>query len=164
MYRDLNVKLFILQFGGNVMPYVKDSAAVESYGRWFYSQLTALKRMAPDAAFVVIGPSDMSLKDGENYVTYPFLPLVRDALRDATVKAGCSFWDMYSAMGGYNSMPSWVRADPPLAGADYTHFTPRGAKLIANMFYNSLMVEFVEANGKNTRKSTKVKTKVDKTK
>ncbi len=164
MYRDLNVKLFILQFGGNVMPYVKDSAAVESYGRWFYSQLTALKRMAPDAAFVVIGPSDMSLKDGENYVTYPFLPLVRNALRDATVKAGCSFWDMYSAMGGYNSMPSWVRADPPLAGADYTHFTPRGAKLIANMFYNSLMVEFVEANGKNTRKNTKVKTKVDKTK
>ena len=145
MYNDLNVRMFILQFGGNVMPYIEDSIAVENYGRWFYAQLARLKKMMPEAAIVVIGPSDMSHKNGENYVTYDYLPLVRDALKEATLKAGFSFWDMYSAMGGYNSMPSWVRAEPPLAGADYTHFTPRGAKLIANMFYNSLMVEYKES-------------------
>jgi len=77
-------------------------------------------------------------------VTYEFLPLVRDALKKATLDNGCSYWDMYEAMGGYNSMPQWVAADPPLAGADYTHFTPRGAKVIANMFYNALMVEMKE--------------------
>lgn len=161
MYVDLNVRMFILQFGGNVMPYIKDTVAVKSYGRWFYSQLARLKKMMPDAAIVVIGPSDMSYKNGENYVTYGYLPLVRDALKEATLKAGFSYWDMYSAMGGHNSMPSWVRAEPPLAGADYTHFTPRGAKLIANMFYNSLMIEF--ANGKTTSKSSaKTKTPIQK--
>ncbi len=35
MYHDLNPALFILQFGGNVMPYIKDRKAVENYGRWF---------------------------------------------------------------------------------------------------------------------------------
>lgn len=140
-YQKLDVDMFIMQFGGNVMPYVKDSAAAINYGRWFKSQLLTIKKMCPKAALVVIGPSDMSYKEGEKYVTYPFLELVRDELRKATFGAGYAYWDMYEAMGGYNSMPSWVRAEPALAGSDYTHFTPRGAKLVANMFYNALMIE-----------------------
>ena len=141
MYADLKPNLFILQFGGNVMPYIKDSSEAVSYGRWFYSQLRTLKKMNPNACFIVIGPSDMSHKVKDKYMTYEYLPLVRDELRKATFKAGFAFWDMYEAMGGYNSMPSWVNAKPALAGSDYTHFTPRGAKLIANMFYNALMIE-----------------------
>ncbi len=141
MYANLNVKLFILQFGGNVMPYIKDSTEAINYGHWFGSQLRTLKKMRPNASFVVIGPSDMSHKVKDNYVTYDYLPLVRDELKKATLKAGFAYWDMYEAMGGYNSMPSWVNAQPALAGSDYTHFTPRGAKLIANMFYNALMIE-----------------------
>jgi lysophospholipase L1-like esterase len=159
MYADQNIEMLILQYGGNVMPYIKDSAAVESYGRWFGSQLRLLKKIIPGISIVVIGPSDMSYKDGENYVTYDFLPLVRDALKNATLSNGFSYWDMYEAMGGYNSMPEWVKADPPLAGTDYTHFTPRGAKVIANMFYNALMVEMKE-NPKF--QNTKVKSEKDK--
>ena len=49
---------------------------------------------------------------------------------------------MYEGMGGYNSMPSWVNAEPELARPDYVHFSPRGAKLIANMFYNALIFEY----------------------
>ncbi len=140
-YDALDVQLFIMQFGGNVMPYIKDSTQAINYGRWFYSQLATMKKLRPDASIIVIGPSDMSFKVGEKFVTYPFLELVRDELKKATLRAGYGYWDMYEAMGGYNSMPSWVRSEPALAGADYTHFTPRGAKLIANMFYNALMIE-----------------------
>ncbi|OIP02804.1 MAG: hypothetical protein AUJ98_00075 [Bacteroidetes bacterium CG2_30_33_31] len=145
MYKTLNVKMFILQFGGNVIPYTTGSVAIENYGNWFYNQLILLKKMMPEATIIVVGPSDMSHKVGEDYVTYENLPKVRDALRSATLKAGYSYWDMYMAMGGYNSMPSWVSARPSLAGVDYTHFTPTGAKLIANMFYNALMMEFKES-------------------
>ncbi|TNF44151.1 MAG: hypothetical protein EP310_03595, partial [Bacteroidetes bacterium] len=60
MYRDLNPGLFILQFGGNVMPYIKDQKAIDNYGRWFASQIKRLKQSCPDAAVIVIGPSDMS--------------------------------------------------------------------------------------------------------
>lgn len=143
-YKALGVDLIILQFGGNVMPYINDNAQVLSYAKWFYSQIVTLQKMNPQTAFLVIGPSDMAYKDGDNYVTYPFLPLVRDELRNAAFLAGCGYWDMYEAMGGYNSMPSWTNAEPPLAGADYTHFTPKGAKLIANMFYNALMYESIK--------------------
>ena len=145
-YNDMDVDLFILQFGGNVMPYIKDSTQALNYANWFKSQLKTIKRMRPDASFIVIGPSDMSYKEGDRFVTYQFLPLVRDELKKASLAAGYGYWDMYEAMGGFNSMPSWVNAEPALAGADYTHFTPRGAKLIANMFYNALMVEKIMVN------------------
>jgi lysophospholipase L1-like esterase len=143
-YKVLGVDLIILQFGGNVMPYIKDTTQVVNYARWFRSQIFTLQKMNPQTAFLVIGPSDMSYKDGDKYVTYPYLPLVRDELRKAAFQASCGYWDIYEAMGGHNSMPSWVRSQPPLAGADYTHFTPRGAKLIANMFYNALMYESIK--------------------
>jgi len=45
-------------------------------------------------------------------------------------------------MGGYNAMPQWVNGSPKLATDDYVHFTPDGAKLIGNMFYNALMYEY----------------------
>ncbi len=142
MFQTLNVELVILQFGGNVMPYIKNNQECINYGNWFYSQLMLLKRIRPMAGIIVIGPSDMSIKEKENFVTYPLLEKVRDALKEATFKAGGAYWDMYEAMGGYNSMPSWVAADPPLAAADYTHFSPRGARLIGDMFYNALIWEY----------------------
>ncbi len=143
-YKVLGVDMIILQFGGNVMPYIKDTIQVVNYARWFKSQIYTLQKMNPQIAIIVLGPSDMSYKSGDKYITYPFLPLVRDELRKAAFQAGCGYWDIYEAMGGHNSMPSWVRSQPPLAGADYTHFTPRGAKLIANMFYNALMYESIK--------------------
>lgn len=142
MYNDLKPGLFILQFGGNVMPYTKDQKAVDNYTRWFTSQIKRLKQQCPDAAVIVIGPSDMSTKDKDKFVTYEYLPAVVEGLKKAAVATGSGYWDMYQAMGGYNSMPSWVNADPPLAGPDYVHFTPKGSTLISNMFYNAFILEY----------------------
>jgi len=142
MYDALNVELFILQFGGNVMPYIKTAQDCTNYGNWFYSQMALIRRLRPSACIIVIGPSDMSVKEKEHYITYPMLEEVRDALKQATFRAGGAYWDMYEAMGGRNSMPAWVAADPPLAAKDYIHFSPRGARLIGEMFYNALIWEY----------------------
>jgi lysophospholipase L1-like esterase len=77
-------------------------------------------------------------------VTHPNLEGVRDAVKNAALQSGCAFWDMYEAMGGRNSMPSWVFADPSLAVSDFVHFNTRGARLIAEMLYNAIMYEYQE--------------------
>jgi len=140
MYNELNVEMMFLQFGGNVTPYIKDN--YKGYGRWFYSQLALLKRLRPNLAIVVIGPADMSRKVKEKYESYPNIGKIRDALREATFKAGGAYWDMYEAMGGKNSMPAWVNNVPSLAEKDYIHFNYKGAKVIAEMFYKALMHEY----------------------
>jgi len=136
----LDVKLIIMQFGGNMVPNIRKNYSF--YERWFYTQLKFIRSYAPDVQIIVIGVADMSIKKGTRYVSYPNIELIRDAMKKATFKAGAIYWDMYEAMGGKNSMPSWVFAQPALAGKDFVHFNPRGAKIIANMFYNALMHEY----------------------
>ncbi len=140
MYNQLNVKLLILQFGGNTVPNVREN--YDYYRKAFSRQLRTLKKIAPDITIMVIGLADMSKKEGDTYVTYPNVPLIRDALKQASFENNCAYWDMYEAMGGKNSMPSWVFYDPPLGEKDFTHFTPRGARYIAKMFYNAFMYEY----------------------
>ncbi len=140
MFRQLNTKLLILQFGGNTVPNVREN--YDYYRRAFSRQLRTLKRIAPDMTIMVIGLADMSKKEGDTYITYPNVPLIRDALKQASFENDCAYWDMYEAMGGENSMPSWVFYDPPLGEKDFTHFTPRGARYIAKMFYNAFMYEY----------------------
>ncbi len=136
----LNVKLILYQYGGNVVPYISDNT--EYYGRKVYSQLRRLRELIPGVTIIVIGVADMSIKENNTYVSYPNIEKVRDALKEAAFKANAIYWDMYEAMGGKNSMPSWVFADPPLASSDFVHFNYKGAKIIAKMFYNSLMYEY----------------------
>ena len=140
MYQELNVKLIIMEFGVNIVPYLNKNYSY--YEKQFYKQLKTLKSLRPDISIIVIGVSDMSRKKDGEYVSYGNIEKIRDAQRNAAFKAGCVFWDMYEAMGGYNSMPAWVNADPPLARTDFTHFTWRGSSVISKMFFEALMNDY----------------------
>lgn len=133
----LNVKLIIMQFGVNVVPYETDS--YKYYERMYYNQLMALKRAAPNMPVLVVGVSDMAKKSGTGYESYPNIKPIRQAQKNAAMRAGCAFWDLYEAMGGKNSMISWVHNDPPLAEDDYTHFSAYGARIVGKMLYDALM-------------------------
>jgi len=141
-YEELNVKMILLQYGGNTVPYIKDSTKAENYGKWFASQIRFLQRLNPDAGMILIGPSDMATKVGTEFKTFPYLELVRDELKKAAFNTDIGFWDLYEVMGGRNSMQSWVEADPPLAGSDYVHFTGRGARKVAELFHKALWQDF----------------------
>lgn len=139
-YDYLNVKLIILQFGGNSLPAIQDPSMAANYANYIRYQISLIKKMAPGASILFIGPSDMSIKVGTDYVTYPYLETMRNALREAVLESGCAFFDMYDVMGGKNSMASWV--DQKLAASDYTHFSPQGARKIATLFYAELIKNY----------------------
>ncbi|GAB4382925.1 MAG: hypothetical protein Kow0075_14950 [Salibacteraceae bacterium] len=136
---ELNTTLVVMQFGGNVMPYIETEDELNRYARWIGIQVKYMKSLFPQTSLIFIGPADMAIKQDLDFETYPLLPTLRDALREQVTANGAAFWDMYSAMGGRNSIVQWVEADPPLAVADYTHFTHRGARVIAEWFYIALM-------------------------
>ncbi len=142
--RDANVKLIILQFGGNMMPSIKNEKDAEWYGEVFQKQINFIKSIAPNIAILMIGPSDMSRKIRNEMVTWPYLPEVRDALKKACMESGAMYWDMFEAMGGENSMPVWVNSSPALAAPDYIHFTRLGAEKISKMFYAAFIQDYNE--------------------
>ncbi len=137
-----NVRLILLQFGGNSMPYRKTPKAISEYKASIEQQIKHIHTLAPNAAILFIGPSDMSVNVKGRMVTYPHLPMMVDSLKAAANNAGAAYWDMYSAMGGSGSMVQWVKARPSLAGSDYVHFTPRGAEAMGNMLFESLMLYY----------------------
>jgi hypothetical protein len=144
-FEKLNVKFLILQFGVNVVP--SPSQDYGWYEEMFYNQLKFLKSLTPNLSILVVGVSDMSRNVSGVYESYPNIEKIRNAQRNAAFRANCAFWDLYEAMGGKNSMPSWVFAKPePLASRDFTHFTGKGAAIVAEMLYKALLTEYDKYN------------------
>ena len=138
----LNTELVILQYGGNTVPYITEVKAAKRYGGWFASQIKLFQQSLPGVPILVIGPSDMARKSGTLMETYPQLTWVRDALKEAAWDTNALYWDVFEVMGGPGSMAAWVQSEPALASADHIHFTPRGAKQIAELLRQSIQAEW----------------------
>lgn len=132
---ELNVRCIILQYGVNVVPNVLSDYTY--YRKLFSKQLHSIKLAYPNVSILVIGPSDMSKNQNGNMVSYSNIPLINNAMREASFENGCAFWDLYEAMGGKNSMVEWQKNG--LARKDFTHFTSDGAKYVGEMLYESIL-------------------------
>jgi len=139
---DLQGELFILQFGGNSVPHLSGEASAYRHGQSFGEIIRRFKAMRPHAAIVVVGPSDMSTSIDGVYQTWPYLEQLNEGMKAAPFAEGVAFWDMFSVMGGRNSMIAWVNHNPQYAGPDYTHFTPAGARKMAELLSKAILDEY----------------------
>ena len=127
-YRQANVGLIILQFGGNSVPVIYNEKSLNNYCTSIERQIRRVRQCCAGATILFIGPSDMSTRRGGVMQTYPMLPQLIDSLRTIALRNNAAYWDIYEVMGGHNSMIAWVNNG--LAGPDYVHFTPAGARRV----------------------------------
>ena len=139
MAAKLDPKVVILQYGGNTVPYIKDSVGVVNYTRYLSGHINWLRKRLPDAVFLFIGPGDMSTLVNGNYITYPLLSYLDQQLKQRCTSNGVAYWSIFEAMGGENSMQYWV--EQGLAANDYTHFSPKGSRIISELFFNALYLD-----------------------
>lgn len=138
----MDVKLIILQFGGNMMPVIKGQQTIDDYMKRLEKQFALFRRVSPDSKILFIGPSDMSRKENGEYVTWRFLPELNEAIKQTALRNGIAFWNMFETMGGENSMAQWVRHNPPYAVGDHIHFTAQGAKEIGTLLSKSILTYY----------------------
>ena len=138
-YTKNSVPLIIMQFGGNRVPYTKSDKAIASYCEQLTRQIEYLRRISPQSKILFIGPSDMSTNINGSMQTYPHLAKLINSLRQMCLNNDVAYWDLYSAMGGENSMTKWVNSNPPLAGSDHIHFTYAGSNRASEMLWQGLM-------------------------
>ena len=127
-YKQANVGLIILQFGGNSVPVIYNEKSLNNYCTSIERQIRRVRQCCAGATILFIGPSDMSTRRGGVMQTYPMLPQLIDSLRTIALRNNAAYWDIYEVMGGHNSMIAWVNNG--LAGPDYIHFTPAGARRV----------------------------------
>ena len=131
-YRQVDVGLIIMQFGGNSVPYIKTEEAIVTYCQSIGRQIDHVHRCCPNAKILFVGPSDMGRRSGGQFKTYPMLPALVDSLIATALEHDAAYWSIYHAMGGENSMADWVAQG--YAGKDYIHFSQRGADLMGDRF------------------------------
>ena len=139
-FKTLDVRMIILQFGGNRMPMISGTKSICSYIKELENQINYFKEVAPQATILFVGPADMGKSYNGKIGTWKGLPELNDSLRSMSLRNDIAYWDMFHVMGGEGSMAQYVKHKPALAGPDYIHFTFRGAQEIGNDLAKSLMV------------------------
>jgi lysophospholipase L1-like esterase len=132
--------LIILHYGLNVA-----TDSITSY-HWYESKFEKVvqrfKTYFPKATILMVSISDKAYKKDGAFVTSPAVPALVKAQERISKKENVSFWNLYQAMGGYNSMVKWATEKPILAHTDYTHVNNGGARKIATLLYNHLESEY----------------------
>ena len=113
-FKLLDTKLIILQFGGNRMPGITTSKSITPYMAELENQINYIKRVAPKATLLFIGPADMGRSYGGKMGTWHGLPELNDSLRAMALRNKVAYWDMFHVMGGEGSMAQWVKHKPAL--------------------------------------------------
>ncbi|MCQ2335307.1 MAG: hypothetical protein MJZ89_05660 [Paludibacteraceae bacterium] len=141
------VRLIIMQFGGNSVPYLKDAKSISNYVEQLRHQLQLMRRIAPQAAFLWVGPSDMTTRVNGHMVTYPSLQQIDASICQMVLDEGCAYFSLFQAMGGPGSMVRWVEQSPALASKDYIHFTRRGATRAGQLLTEAILSAAPDAQG-----------------
>ena len=130
MLDQVNVGLFVLHFGVNLVPY--PSADYHYFRKHFKRQIAFLKQIRPDVPILIIGVSDMAERQNNQIQSYQNIPAIKMIQREIAMESHAAFWDLQNFMGGNGGMLNWVNAKPALGRKDYTHFSKQGADAIGN--------------------------------
>jgi lysophospholipase L1-like esterase len=140
----MNYKLIILSFGAN------EASFSSQDNTWYANQMVKvinnLKKVFPKTSILLIGVGDKSIKKGTRFITDPNIPLILKVQKNIAARTRIAFWNLFEAMGGYNSMETWVNANPPLALMDYTHPSLQGADKIGDMIAQALIKAYKNFN------------------
>jgi len=102
---------------------------VAEHQRSLEQLLDRLRRAAPTAPCVVIGPSNYAIQRGGTWEVRPRSVEVRDAFRGAAIARGCGFFDLIAFQGGPSNLEQWV-TDGLVLG-DHVHMTDAGHERLA---------------------------------
>jgi hypothetical protein len=141
--------LLVYEFGANESG---DGYAypMDEYLRTMKLVLEQGKRALPESSCLVVGAMDRARHENGATTSMKIIQLIVAEQRRAAEQVGCAYFDTYNAMGGWGSMPAWVRRG--LGQADMTHPTGVGAQRIGHWLYRALMKNY-DAYLKNHRAS-----------
>ena len=109
-----------------------------------------IRRAAPSASILVVGPPDRALRVGRRaWAPFTGVDRIVAAQRAVCREMHCAYWDQRSRMGGFGSMREWVAVS--WAQPDHTHFTGEGYNELASALFSDILQQYDNASGTYTR-------------
>lgn len=132
--------LVILGYGTNEAGDRPFDAA--TYATTFERVLGRIRSAAPGASILVLGPPDRAERGGGLWRSLDSVFRVGEVQRLACPKAGASFLDLRTFMGGDGSAQRWADAKPPLAQGDRIHLTSAGYALLGRAVAKDILERY----------------------
>jgi lysophospholipase L1-like esterase len=136
--------LLVLHYGPNLL-YSDSIINFNYYQKQLEKSLKHLRKAFPRTSILIVSTADKAFKIEGEYRTGNGVENLLKAQQAAAQKYGCAFFNLYEAMGGYNSMKTWAEKKPILAGSDYTHFNQSGSAKIGRLIGNAILNEYEQA-------------------
>ncbi len=137
-----DVSLIVLAYGTNEAS--DGNWSEESYAAMFRSLIERLRKQAPHAAILVLGPADRELRAGRRrnatWVPYDGIDRIIRAQRAVCREMGCAYWDERARMGGFGTMRNWVAVG--WGQPDHTHFTGEGYTELAATLFSDIVQQY----------------------
>jgi lysophospholipase L1-like esterase len=133
-----NPALIVIAYGTNEAG--RKSETLEAYREMFAQLIQRVRAAAPVATILVIGPPDRYSHSRKGWVPMDGVDVIVEAQRQASVAAGCAFWDMRAKMGGKGSMEQWIQAG--MAQYDHVHFTGAGYRMLGDAVFRDVMSQY----------------------
>lgn len=139
--------LIILEYGLNVI----ESSVLHynSYADKLAQIIRYMQRCFPESSILVMGVGDRCENRDGAIRTMPAVHGMIRAQRKAAQETGVAFWNTFNAMGGENSMLTYVKNR--WATIDYTHIRYPGGKQIAKQLTKALMQGTTKGEKENYR-------------
>ncbi len=119
--------LVVLQYGLNIMQ--KGVTKYTAYSANVERMIDYVQSSSPNAAVLVMGVSDRSMKSGGRYTPMSEAPHLTNYQREAAENQGAAFWSTYDAMRAQGGMSNFVANK--WAGGDHTHINFDGGRQVA---------------------------------
>ena len=154
VFSRLKPDLIVLHYGLNIVKNVRHDYSY--FKRGLRRQLRLLSDVAPYTPVLVMSLSDMAESVGDTIRSYPNIPAIIRAQREAAGNEGAGFWNTFRSMGGDSSIIRWAGMTPPLAQKDYVHFTYPGADTLSRILTDALFTVQVSEDTAATRSEAHV--------
>lgn len=129
--------LFSVAYGTNESAEGNGAHPVADVASELREVIDRLQTAAPDAACLVIGPSDRPVEHLGTWEPRPRSSTLNEAMRGAAHAEGCAFFDLLAFQGGPGSIERWIERG--WAIEDHVHMTDEGHERLAEVLSHALV-------------------------
>jgi lysophospholipase L1-like esterase len=135
--------LIVFTYGGNdLRRIVAGSLDEDGYVAEAGAVIDLVRSGKPEASCMITAVTDHG-RSGTYTVEPEHMEIMIAAQRRLAFEKGCAFFDSWTAMGGRDSLRTWLRQSPRLAEPDLKHLNHRGRELMGQWIHEALLAEYV---------------------
>ena len=135
--------LIIFQYGVNLLFRPKDKDFTW-YAKAMMPIIRKMRNCFNGSEFMLISTADRAFRYNGQYRSAIGIDSLVKMQAMMAYETGSLFYNQFASMGGTNSIVEWAKQKPSLANQDFVHPNQRGAQILADFLFQSLMKEYDE--------------------